>query len=482
MKFDRVLLEDYIATREGARVLEFFRTFKKAYRRRFHDDRFFDFVGSLLTIDTARSAFHDGSEQWIKTERRPCETFDDFERAYRQDFEDEQEARDFQGYIPKYSADLFCLCPEFAFPYLFPRDFHKIRIVCALLDIPFPHVPGKTRRADRFNFYFSLSRAFYEFRIEHGLSPVELCVAVYGFAARFIKVSIDQSYGEANRVYIVGATRYDVEEGELKRPTKKSVAAWQGSEDMLPGDIVLVYETAPFSRIRSIWRAVTPGFDDPFTYYPGSVYLGHPVVVPSVGIDKLRADPVWSKKGLVRASMVGVNGKTCTVEEYEALKKMFKRADPGFDLAKIPNPPPYARFYHDELKVERDVERCLLEPLLRKIGFSKWVRQLPLRMGRGDRVFPDYALRVRGRGDDAAADFIWEAKYRIPTSRQLRIDFGQAKSYALRLQSKALGLVAIEGVWFTTAKGGFKFDSLLHYSWDQLRSPDSLATLKRAFS
>ena len=205
-------------------------------------------------------------------------------------------------------------------------------------------------------------------------------------------------------------------------------------------------------------------------------------MVPAVSIKELKNDPVWSKKGLVKASMQGVNGKVCTVDEYEALKKMFKRNDPKFDLSRVPTPPAYARFYHEELKVERDVEVQLLEPLLKKIGFSKWVRQLPLRMGRGDRVFPDYALGVKGSGDDAAADFIWEAKYRIPTAKQLKIDFGQAKSYGLRLQSKAVGLIAMEGVWYVTADDGFRFDKLRHFTWEQLQKPEAIAELRQAFS
>jgi len=481
MKFDKLLLEDYMRTPDGVRVTEFFRTIKKSYRNRFKDPAFFKFVGSLLTIDFSKSAFHDGKEQWIRFESPVCESFDEFEAEFSQSFDNEHQARDFQPYVPKYSTDLYCKYPEYAFPYLFPYNFHKMKMICEMLEIPIPLLPGSRWHSDRFNYYFQLCRALYEFRLEHDLSPVELCVLIYGFAVRFLADFIDNSYGEANRVYIVGATQFDVEEGVLKNPTDKSISHWQGNEEMLPGDIVLVYETAPYSRIRSIWRAISPGFDDPFTYYPGSVYLGHPILVPCVGIQELRDDSVWSKKGLVKASMQGVNGKTCSVEEYEALKKMFKRVDPSFDLKKIPNPPPYAQFYHEALKVERDVEEQLLEPLLKRMGMRQWVRQLPLRMGRGDRVFPDYALGVRGRGDDAAADFIWEAKYRIPTVKQLKIDFGQAKSYALRLQSKAFGLVAIEGVWFVTAEDGFRFERLRHLTWEQLGSSDSLAVLKQAF-
>lgn len=481
MKFEKMLLDDYMRTPEGEKVTNFFRNLKKKYRDRFSDKAFFGFVGALQTIDFSHEYFAEKSDVWIRRPKEHCEGIDDFVDAVSERFEDEYEARDFQRYIPRYSMDLTFKYPNYAFPYLFVRDFHKLKCICEIFEIPIPVVPSRMRHSDRFNYYFELCRALYEFRVEHEMTPLDLQVFLYGFAVRFVGTFIDNAYGEANRVYIVGATQGDVEEGVLRRVTDKSVSVWQGNVDMLPGDIVIVYETSPYSRIRTIWRAISPGFDDPFTYYPGSVFLGHPVVVPPVTIKELKADPVWSKKGLVRASMQGVNGKTCTVEEYEALKRMFKRNDPRFDIKTVPNPPPYARFYHEDLKVERDVEEQLLEPLLRKIGYTKWVRQLPLRMGRGDRVFPDYALGVTGRGDDAAAEYIWEAKYRIPTAKQLKIDFGQAKSYALRLQSKALGLISIEGVWFVTAEEGFRFERLRHFSWEQLVSPDALAELKRAF-
>ena len=483
MKFEKILLDDYMLTPDGKRVTEFFRNLKTNYRNRFKDGVFFRFVDSLLTLPHESHFFGgdpDDDRRVGPAVGTPAD-IDEFVEMMAVGFEDEQQAHEFLNYVPTYSLQLALKYPKFGFPYLFLRDFHKLKFICENFGIPIPLLPGRTRYSERFNYYLAICRALYEFRMEHGMSPLELLVFIYGFAVRFVGDFIDNAYGEPNRVYIVGATAYDVEEGELRKPTDKSVSAWQGNVDMLPGDIVIVYETSPYSRIRTIWRAVSPGFDDPFTYYPGSVYLGHPVLVPSVTIKDLRSDPVWSTKGLVRASMQGVNGKTCTVEEYEALKRLFKHNDPGFSLKTVPNPPPYSRFYHEELKVERDVEEQLLEPLLRKLGYTKWVRQLPLRMGRGDRVFPDYALNVTGRGDDAAAEFVWEAKYRIPTRKQLKIDFGQAKSYALRLQSKALGLIAIEGVWFVTEKEEFRFDRLKHFTWEQLASSSALADLKRAF-
>ena len=482
MKFDRLLLEDYMQTPDGVRVMSFFKGFRGAFKSRFKNRGFYEFVGSLMTIDYARSYFQSDNDQWITLNKVGCSNCDEFESTYRQEFDSEQQAREFQGYVPKFSADLYLMHSEYAFPYLFPENFHKMKSILEMLGIAVPTIPPSRCHEERFNYYFELCRALHDFRIDHELTPLEMCVLVYGFAVRFVKAEIDLAAGEANRVYIVGATQADAEDDFLRRPKQDDIGCWQGSEEMLPGDIVIMYETSPYSRIGSIWRAVSPGFDDPFNYYPGKVFLGRPIKVPYVTIKELKSDPVWSRKGLVKASMQGVNGKVCTVDEYEALKKMFKRNDPKFDISRVPTPPTYARFYHEELKVERDVEEQLLEPLLKKIGFSKWVRQLPLRMGRGDRVFPDYALGVRGTGDDAAADFIWEAKYRIPTAKQLKIDFGQAKSYGLRLQSRAIGLIAMEGIWYATAADGFRFDKLRHFTWEQLQKPETIAELRQTFS
>ena len=97
---------------------------------------------------------------------------------------------------------------------------------------------------------------------------------------------------EANRIYIVGANEGDVEYYLSKPLADSEITAWQGNEEILPGDIVLIYETTPFSRIGSVWRAVSPGFDDPFHYYPGKVYLSHPIKIPYLYFNALLHDPV----------------------------------------------------------------------------------------------------------------------------------------------------------------------------------------------
>ena len=131
------------------------------------------------------------------------------------------------------------------------------------------------------------------------------------------------------------------------------------------------------------------------------------------------------------------------------------------------------------LSNERDVEITLLEPLLKRLGFDEndWLRQMTLRMGRNDRVFPDYALFANDRRGEENARFIWEAKYRIANERQLKDAFLQAKSYALRLGCDGFGLVALEGVWISTRQDDFKWERLYKFSWSELKQKENFSRL-----
>ncbi|NLY42070.1 MAG: hypothetical protein GX055_10685, partial [Desulfovibrionales bacterium] len=56
--------------------------------------------------------------------------------------------------------------------------------------------------------------------------------------------------------------------------------------------------------------------------------------------------------------------------------------------------------------------------------------------------------------------------------KQLQEDFGQAKSYALRLQSSGLGLVSKEGVWLSTPDYDIK--KIKFWSWKQLEEHENV--------
>ena len=185
-----------------------------------------------------------------------------------------------------------------------------------------------------------------------------------------------------------------------------------------------------------------------------------------------------AKRGLVKASMQGVAGTPCTKGEYDAFLKMLE--EKGFDTSVLPRLQ-YTGLPSDvELNIEKDVEEKLLEPLLKKLGYTEknWVRQLPVRMGRGERNYPDYALFPKGAKGEETAKFLWEAKFMIQNKRQLHEAFRQAKFYAMRLQSLGFGLVAKEGIWISLSKDCFLFDKMKSYSWANLENPDVFNEVK----
>ena len=478
MQFKKFLLDDYLQTDDGKKCYEFFQNIKDIF---FHDQkRFFDFVDSWLTSPVAQDFFWNTEFTEELYHYDPKNDFSEFENFWHFN-KNTESPREQQSKVSVDSLLVYFICPEYSFPYLFPVNFYKLVQIFELFEIPLPQIPGRLKYVERCNYYFELCRVLYDFRLQKGLTPTELCVFLYGFAPRFLENFLVSDLPEANRIYIVGATEGDVRNLLMKPLPDSIIQYWQGNEEMLPGDIVLVYETTPFNRIGSVWRAVSPGFDDPFHYYPGKVYLSHPIKIPYLYFNALLHDPVWGKKPLVKAHMQGVNGKPVTCEEYEALKRMIKQRDPRFDLNKLPNPPLYSQFYREDLQTEKDIEEMLLNPLLEKLGYNikkEFVRQFPIRMGRGIRYYPDYALHASGKNGGEHADFIWEAKYRIPTKKQLLEDFGQAKSYAMRLGTNGVGLVSMEGLWVVAAEDHFHFEKLKKYSWEELEDPEIFAALK----
>lgn len=98
------------------------------------------------------------------------------------------------------------------------------------------------------------------------------------------------------------------------------------------------------------------------------------------------------------------------------------------------------------------MELRLLEPLLAEHGLdaTQWQRQYPLRMGRGERIYPDYIVGLTGTRGEESAHAILEAKLTIGNHKQLHEAFLQARSYAERLRAEVVALVAVQGVWVIT--------------------------------
>lgn len=475
MKFRKHYLQDYLKL-EGARIKKIFDNPNDLLSEGGISKELADFLDEILMVKGYRAAYEESDDAWsieASIEKYGC--FDEFANDIGSlRFISDMEAKCCLRSIPFLSVGLYTLYPEYAFPYLFPQHFYMLQALCREFDIDLPNVPNGN--IARFRYYLDVCRAMYEFRISHDLSPSEMCAFVYGFALRDVRRMLAECDKSPSRIFMVHASPAD----QQKTLSPETVSAWQGRENMRVGDLVLMYERAPSSSFASVWRAVSPGFDDPFDLYSGKVFLGEPVEFPRVSFAKLAADPVWGEKPEVNAHMQGASGRVCSVKEYKALKALIHKEDPSFDLGRLPKPPTEATFDFAELAVEHDVEAKLLEPLLINLGFKKedWVCQYSVRIGRDNASRPDYVIglkeSVRGH---ASADLVFEAKLTIPNKRQREQDYGQVLAYAGILSSRIATLVSKEGIWIYKKEDKFDFERGEEYTWAELEKPDTIARL-----
>ena len=479
MKFRKHYLQDYLKL-EGAKVKTFFDNPNNLITGDGISKELSGFLDEILMVKDYVAAYEESSDAWtIEFSTPQYSSFEEFANDIGGIcFISDMEAKCCLRSIPRLSIGLFKFYPEYAFPYLLPQHFYMLQAICREFDIDLPNIPNDN--VARFSYYLDICRAMYDFRVRNGLSPSEMCAFIYGFALRDVRQMLADCDKTPSRIFMVYASPADQEKvlsGELK---SDAICIWQGRENMRIGDLVLMYERAPSSGFASVWKAVSPGFDDPFDLYPGKVFLGEPVKFPHVGFAKLENDPVWGIKPEVKAHMQGGSGRICSVKEYEALKALIHKEDSSFDLGKLPTPPTEASFDLTELKVEHDVEEKLLEPLLVNLGFNKedWVYQYSVRIGRDNSSRPDYVLGLKEfAGGRATADLVFEAKYSIPNKKQREKDQGQVLAYAGILSSRIATLVSKEGIWIYKSEDKFDFDKGAEYTWAELEKPDVIAQL-----
>jgi len=98
---------------------------------------------------------------------------------------------------------------------------------------------------------------------------------------------------------------------------------------------------------------------------------------------------------------------------------------------------------------------------------------MPVKMGRGERNYPDYAIAAKTKRGEECARMVLESKYQLSAYKEFTEAFYQTKSYALRLQSKMMAMAAKEGVWvFPPENGSFEIKRYIHKSWGDLSHPD----------
>lgn len=98
---------------------------------------------------------------------------------------------------------------------------------------------------------------------------------------------------------------------------------------------------------------------------------------------------------------------------------------------------------------------------------------MAVKMGRGERNYPDYAIGAKTKRGEESAKMVCESKFQLSSHTEFTEAFYQAKSYALRLRCKVMVMAAKEGVWvFPSEDGSFEMKKHVHKSWSELNHPD----------
>lgn len=392
---------------------------------------------------------------------------------------EEDNHKEWTSSINFYSKVFYSLYPDYFFPYIFHCEFNKFQIICREFEIPIPEVPNKTDWKSRALYYIDLCEALFEFRKINNFSASELCAFLYDFAINIISSNEDKELPEPSKVWFVGGSKNDFD--FLDSATEKSSGSWQGNIDSKKGDIIIMYCVTPRSYIHSIWRVGRDGFADPFFYYYSTIFISNPIILNKKITQKdLVKNKIWAVNPLIRKNLQGVNGYPIKYLEYLELLAMLK--EKGQNISILPLIKQSNKFEIDLLKDERDVEIKLIEPLLHFLNYSTedWIRQMPVKMGRGERNYPDYCFKANSKRGEESAIMILESKFSIRTNKELQDAYFQAKSYALRLQSDKFVIASKEGVWIYQPKNGiYKFENSFSCNWNDIENPDIFHKLKQ---
>ena len=369
------------------------------------------------------------------------------------------------GFVQPISYILSGFAPEYFFPYLFVCRFFDLKKIADAFDIDLPSIPSRTDYKARCMYYWRLCDIFYQFRKENNLSPAELCAFLYDFVPNCIpKEKVD--IPEPSQSWFIGGYTQKSEAGF-------DFTFWQANPETKKGDILIHYEKSPISSITSLWIAQTDGVVDPFFHYYSNTYIGNKIDIPHITLKELQADEYFSKHPLIRKKFQGVNGWSMSSEDYSELLRMIKAK--GFDTETLPKLYAPAMPKNVNIKIERDVEQQLLEPLLNSIGWYEnkdFIRQLPIHAGRGRRIFPDYALHYDNKPDEEKAKALIEAKLHMKTNQDIEVAFLQARSYALLLDSSIIVLCDKDCLIVYEKINSFDRDRYTKYYWGDFENPD----------
>jgi hypothetical protein len=379
--------------------------------------------------------------------------------------------------IAPISVWLYFECPQFFKPYFFCGKFYELTKITDTFGIELPKTPLKQYKEDRLRYYWELNKTFFTFQKKYRLSDAEFCAFLYDFAPNCVDRVAVKKLPQPTNVWLCGGNKFDFKFLDACKNDRPEF--WQGNIDTKIGDIIVMYCLSPRSCIHSVWRAASNGIADPFFCFYSEIFINNGQKIPPISLRQLKRDKHFKKHSLIKKNMQGVNGYSFTSEDYGRL--LFLIARKGGDTSVLPKLYNPVFSLNKSLKDERAVEITLIEPFLKKIGYTHndWIRQLPVRIGRGERVFPDYAFLTHQRNKEKSFMLI-ESKYWIKNNRDLEDAFVQVRSYGLQLSANILLIADKNAIRiYERREGNFDRMKYLTKFWEELESPDEFRKIKK---
>lgn len=362
---------------------------------------------------------------------------------------------------------LYHFAPEFYFPNFFKFNAKTLNKILDTFNIELPKLPKKSDYKGRCLYYWHLCIAFKEFREKHNLNPSEMCAFLYDFSPSLL-IEKEIEIPKSTQAWFIGGKTNEIEAGA-------SHLFWQANPETKKGDILIHYEKTPVSAINSIWIAQTDGIIDPFFHYYSNTYIINRIEIPPISIHQLKEDLYFKDNPLVKKNFQGVNGYPLSNEDYKRLLKLIK--EKGFEINKLPSLYTIDLSLDVEIKKEVDVEVKLLEPLLKQVGLVKekdYIKQLPIKAGRGHRIYPDYVLFYDKIEDQEKAEILIEAKLHIKNSIDLHNAFTQARSYANLLEANKIILCDKTGLIIFEKTDSFDRNQYTRIYWNEFKDTQVL--------
>lgn len=358
------------------------------------------------------------------------------------------------------STMLFTHYHPFFIPLLYPRRFDIFSRNCEVLGIDLPEIPKTKDYAQYLLYYLDICEAVEAFRSENGLTPAELCAAIYFYAPMELDRDGDKEMElpRPTNIWLTGASKQDIK--MLEERDLEYTGTWACNEKTRPGDIVVLYATAPYSCIHSIWRAKTGGRFCPFDHFHCRTTVTDGVKIPAISLKELKEDPVFGAQKMMNNNLQGINGRELPPKAYEALLRMIEKK--GGDISNIPILFENKDWNPGEIRDEHDVEEKILIPFLLQIGYREkdWTRQLKQQAGRGEKAIPDFVFYASGEKHAENAPLVIEAKAGNLLASDIERDkaYRQARSYAKMLESRTLAICDANRIIVYQRQNNGKFD------------------------